>query len=339
MQLYVLILSLCFNSHFGVWGECYYGSEASARLKRWAQFESNSDEANTHTFLETELTLIDTPGDPTWYLVGQGWLGLFYYETGGSEAPGSGRLEDPRSGAYLYPDYSNAVVGLWMDHLLLQGKRTRLGEICKTAESWILKFSELTGPLLTYSPPSHYSLGINPLQRDPFEEGRVEIRQSSIPGAMQGLYSRTDIQAGEVITFYSGYIIDCDSSLRPLDRRDLSDEEEHVRNMYNIALDLEDNTNLCIDLPPELGNDISRYNATLSHKANHDFDPNSEFILFPVHPVLGTIMGLAAIKDIPRDSEVTVNYGYNYTSDPDQPDWFVQQWKAYYGDIIPKDEL
>ena len=37
-----------------------------------------------------------------------------------------------------------------------QGKRTRLGEICKTGESWILKFSELTGPLLTYSPPSHY---------------------------------------------------------------------------------------------------------------------------------------------------------------------------------------
>ncbi len=41
-------------------------------------------------------------------------------------------------------------------------------------------------------------------------------------------------------------------------RRDLSDEEEHVRNMYNIALDLEDGSNLCIDLPPELGNNISR---------------------------------------------------------------------------------
>jgi hypothetical protein len=29
--------------------------------------------------------------------------------------------------------------------------------------------------------------------------------------------------------------------------------------------------------------------------------------------------------------KVTVNYGYNYTADPDQPEWFVQQWKAYYG--------
>ena len=28
---------------------------------------------------------------------------------------------------------------------------------------------------------------------------------------------------------------------------------------------------------------------------------------------------------------MTVHYGYNYTSDPDQPEWFVQQWLAYYG--------
>ncbi len=53
------------------------------------------------------------PKEPTWYLVGLGWLGLFYYES-------SGLADEPRSGAYLYPDFSNAVVGLWMDHLLLQ---------------------------------------------------------------------------------------------------------------------------------------------------------------------------------------------------------------------------
>jgi hypothetical protein len=32
---------------------------------------------------------------------------------------------------------------------------------------------------------------------------------------------------------------------------------------------------------------------------------------------------------------VTVHYGYNYTADPDQPDWFVKQWKAYYGTDEP----
>ena len=40
---------------------------------------------------------------------------------------------------------------------------------------------------------------------------------------------------------------------------EMSDEEEHVRNMYNIALDLEEGgDNLCIDLPPHLGNGVDR---------------------------------------------------------------------------------
>ena len=41
-------------------------------------------------------------------------------------------------------------------------------------------------------------------------------------------------------------------------RRLLSDEEEHVRNMYNMALDLENGDNLCIDLPPDLGNGVDK---------------------------------------------------------------------------------
>eukprot|EP00088_Acartia_fossae_P013039 TRINITY_DN16753_c0_g1_i2.p1 TRINITY_DN16753_c0_g1~~TRINITY_DN16753_c0_g1_i2.p1 ORF type:complete len:220 (+),score=19.68 TRINITY_DN16753_c0_g1_i2:84-743(+) len=212
MEIFLVLAISCLAFiHIGVAGSpCYYGEEASLRLKRWALYTSKNLEANTEYFFETELTIIEYEEEPSWYLVGQGWLGLFYYETG--------HLDDPRSGAFLYPDFSNAVVGLWMDHLLLQGKRTRLGEICRNGNSWILKFSELSGPLLTYSPPSHYSLGVDALHSDPFEEGTVEVRESNIPGAKQGLYTRRDILAGEVITFYSGYVIDCDSSLRPLDR-------------------------------------------------------------------------------------------------------------------------
>ena len=49
-----------------------------------------------------------------------------------------------------------------------------------------------------------------------------------------------------------------------------------------------DEENLCIDIPPELG-DLVQYNATLAHKVNHSFEPNSEFVLFSAHPVLGTV--------------------------------------------------
>ena len=47
-----------------------------------------------------------------------------------------------------------------------------------------------------------------------------------------------------------------------------------------------------------------RYNGTLGHKVNHSFKPNSEFALYPLHPVLGTIMSVVAIQDIPPNQEV-----------------------------------
>ena len=104
--------------------------------------------------------------------------------------------------------------------------------------------------------------------------------------------------------------------------------------MYNIALDLGDNQdNLCIDIPPDSGSDVSKYNATLAHKVNHSFEPNAEFVLFSAHPVLGTIMAVTAINDMDAATEVLVNYGYNYTAEPDQPLWFQQLWIDYYGDI------
>jgi len=308
---------------------CYTGELAAWELRKWALTDPVPMETYDIKYFETELTLIREEEGPSWYLIGGGWQGLFYYETG---APG-----ETRAGAYIYPDFRTAIVGLWLDNILLQGKSTLLGEACRAGGTWELKFEELTGPVLSYSPPSHFSLGVDPLQKDPYEGRTVEVLPSSIPGANYGLFATRDVIAGEVISFYSGYILHCDSSLRALDRRELSDEEEHVRNMYNIALDLTDGDNLCIDLPPDLGNDVNKYNATLGHKVNHSFAPSSEFVLFSAHPVLGTIMSLAAIQDIKQHEEITVNYGYNYTADPDQPKWFVQQWMDFHQN--PHDEL
>jgi hypothetical protein len=54
---------------------------------------------------------------------------------------------------------------------------------------------------------------------------------------------------------------------------------------------------------------LHRYNATLGHKVNHSFEPNCEFVLFSAHPVLGTVMALAAMEDLQPGQELTVNYG------------------------------
>jgi len=303
--------------------ECLEGDDASWAIKKWILLDVEKLEKFEIKYYETQLSLVKEEDGPSWYIVSDGWQGAFYYESG---EPGRERV-----GAYLYPDYSTAIVGVWKDHLLVHGRTTQLVEACMSGNSWTLQFGELEGPVMAYSPPSHYSYGVHPLQRDPYESRTVQVRKSEEAGAQDGLFTAREVLSGEVLAFYSGLIIYCESSLRALDRRELSDEEEHVRNMYNIALDIGDeDDNLCIDIPPEMGNDVNKYNATLGHKVNHSFTPNSEFVLFTAHPVLGTIMALTALKDMPAMVEISVNYGYNFTTEPDQPQWFKTLWKQFH---------
>ena len=109
-----------------------------------------------------------------------------------------------------------------------------------------------------------------------------------------------------------------------MDKRETSIEQFFYRNMYTLALGLD---NLCIDLPPEIGNDVDKYNATLGHKTNHSFEPNTEMHTFLIHPILGKTNILLAVKDIPAGTEVTVDYGYD--DNPQQPAWYLQQWDKY----------
>ena len=64
-----------------------------------------------------------------------------------------------------------------------------------------------------------------------------------------------------------------------------------------------------IDIPPE-ANTVETYSATLGHKSNHNFNHNAEFKIFNLHPVLGLIMSVVAVKDIPKGAEVFSNYNY-----------------------------
>jgi len=311
---------------------CLLQNKATKEIKSWAK--SIIEEEGEHysiEFFDTSLSVIQNSEGVAWHIVSDGLQGAFYFE---SKEKLEDESESDKHGAYLYPDYSTAILGVWRDHLLVNGRTTHLVEACRSGTVWTLKFGELEGPILTYSPPSHYSYGVHPLQRDPYEEKTVEVQVSLLPGATDGLFTKRYTETGDILAFYGGYMISCNSSLRALDRQEYSDVEEHQRNMYSLSLGLDEEDNFCLDLPPELGNDVAKYNATLGHKLNHSFEPNVEFYLFSVHPVLGTIMSLSALEDIPAGSELTVNYGYDLEADPDQPQWFRDQWVNYYGEVL-----
>ena len=141
-------------------GECFHEDEASWAIKKWILTDVPEEKFETSMFkyFDTDLTFVKTEEEgPSWYIVGGGWQGAFYYETAKDGMD--------RAGAYLFPDYRTTIVGVWDNHLLVNGRATTIGEACWHKDSWTLKFGELTGPPLQYSPPSHYSLGIDPLLR------------------------------------------------------------------------------------------------------------------------------------------------------------------------------
>ena len=74
------------------------------------------------------------------------------------------------------------------------------------AEVLALDFSEPRPrcPLFRHWPSTLSDVTCPPLQQDPYEKGRVEVRGSEIGGAGDGLFATRDLAAGETASFYNG---------------------------------------------------------------------------------------------------------------------------------------
>ena len=134
----------------------------------------------------------------------------------------------------------------------------------------IPEFKCQTGPEYIRELATFSTVTSQPLLLDPYEDRMVDVRQSMVEGAEEGLFSRRDVKAGTVMAFYNGI------------RREKSD---------NMTWDLEANAykifdptrkNGTVDIPVELRS-LESYRASLAHKTNHSFIPNCEFDEFH-HP-------------------------------------------------------
>ena len=66
------------------------------------------------------------------------------------------------------------------------------------------QFSERSGPFFRHWPSTLSDVTCPPLQEDPYEKRRVEVRGSGISGAGDGLFAKKDLEAGETAAFYNG---------------------------------------------------------------------------------------------------------------------------------------
>ena len=144
----------------------------------------------------------------------------------------------------------------------------------------ITSTSRIRDAPLSYSPPNFYSFGLPTNLTDPFEKSTVFVGPSKVEGAGQGLFMRREVRAGQLISFYSGLILDCDkgNGRSSLDRRVEAEDDKHKRNRNSLFF--MDMTNpdkkfdVCVFVPPEYSS-LDQYSATLGHKANHDREANA----------------------------------------------------------------
>jgi histone-lysine N-methyltransferase SETD7 len=147
----------------------------------------------------------------------------------------------------------------------------------------------------------------HPLLQDPYEDYFVQVMTSKFEKAGEGLFAKVDIELGTVIAFYNGV-------------RVLAETDTDRPTPYKISLD----DDYDLDMPDEFIT-LSKYNATLAHKVCHSFKPNCEVDDF-FHPRFGEIRCIAALQDIRKGDEITINYRYNLTL---APTWYRIAWARY----------
>jgi len=72
---------------------------------------------------------------------------------------------------------------------------------------------------------------------------------------------------------------------------------------------------IAIDIPPQFSNSL-KYNATLGHKVNHDFKPNSKYLRTYDSARFGLVMALKTLRDVKKGEEFLVDYQYTYNQGP-----------------------
>ena len=196
---------------------------------------------------------------------------------------------------WLYPDMETVMVGQWdSGGLMLHGQWGQVVSVTCIMGVMVLTTGVQPGAkTYKYDPPSEARIASHPLDMDPYEGKLIECRKSKIQG--QGIFAARGIIKGSVLSYFNGHRVPVDSVKKAMiesmggeeDFENMREDDPRFkayleRKSYIIALDPSHD----IDIEPDVANNLNQYRATLGHKVNHWYKPNSYFA-WAVHPLFG----------------------------------------------------
>ena len=228
---------------------------------------------------------------------------------------------------YLYPDLKTCLTGTFSHSRLVSAKLARITSVEAESLSCPALVKITTEPVsdYLYSFSQTFS-GPSLLHRDPYEDTMVEVRQSLLAGAGEGVFLKREAQPNTVLAFYNGARLPAEADeddwekcsyriflSKPLTSQ--QEEEEEEEEEESLQCDI-------LDIPEEMRS-LDKYCATVAHKVNHSFEPCGVFRSFQ-HPLHGDIKCVVATCLIPAGSELTTDYKYPLD---DCPVWYSHLWE------------
>ncbi len=91
---------------------------------------------------------------------------------------------------FIYPDFTTALQGQWEKGVMVKSRQVGIKSMTEIEDTGMMtmEVTEPFGPVYERDVSDKKTLSKEPMLRDPYEKEMVEVKQSSIPGAGQGVF-------------------------------------------------------------------------------------------------------------------------------------------------------
>lgn len=203
--------------------------------------------------------------------------------------------------SFVYPNFNTTIQGSFKKGVMLLTQEVLIKGL-STAKSGVkvLQTSEPFGVQYKRDVSTGTMLSSEPLLRDPYESKMVAVSTSSIPGAGDGVFVLQDVPAGTVIAYFNGIRLKEKQIFNPM-------RMFTKKSVYLVEIGEDDDF---LDIPAQYSN-WTIYQATAGHKVNHGKRDNCKYSECE-HPRFGTVLCLAANKDVRAGSELFTLYNVSF---------------------------
>lgn len=253
--------------------------------------------------------------------------GGYLYWTPSKENSNSDQTEQNSSSkgseaAFLYPDLETVLRGNFRGDEMIRATEVRTKSV-STSPFGIPIVTLSDGdhrkhPFTREDPPRGREgliISTDPLAPDPYESKFVEVKESSIPGAGQGLFAKRPIPLGQLVAYFNG-VRRTDESVAAV--------SDSCRSDYSISWKREE-LQVILDIPEDMRH-LEKYCCTLGHKVCHSFTPNATYG-YAFHPRFGDVRSVMALRAIEAGEEITCDYKYSLKKDP--PFWYLHSLEEH----------